>query len=152
MLIDFEWVRPGNSLLNSMYFRMNFPTCWCAKALPEDVVEELESLYRKTIASIIKASLDDTKYNESYVAACGFWLLSSMPFALRVMDKDECWSSGPVPTDSLWKPEANLACCGLSQDCKHLFRYQKPIICFRIYVYAKKFIKLLFFLLQKICP
>jgi hypothetical protein len=32
-----------------------------------------------------------------------------MPFALRIMDKDECWSSGPVPTDSLWKPEANLA-------------------------------------------
>lgn len=32
-----------------------------------------------------------------------------MSFGLRVMDKDECWSSGPVPTDSLWRPEANFA-------------------------------------------
>jgi hypothetical protein len=32
-----------------------------------------------------------------------------MPFALHIMDKDECWSSGPVPADSLWNPEANLA-------------------------------------------
>ncbi|NDB83079.1 MAG: hypothetical protein EB127_10130 [Alphaproteobacteria bacterium] len=108
-LIDFEWVRPGSSLLDATYFRMNFPTCWCAKALPEDVILELESLYRKTIASKIEASLDDSKYNESYVAACGFWLLSSMPLLFRIMDKDECWPSGPVPVDSLWKQEANLA-------------------------------------------
>ncbi|WP_021827766.1 hypothetical protein [Holospora obtusa] len=66
-------------------------------------------MYRKTIASKIEAIIDDAKYNESYVAACGFWLLSSMPFALRIMDKDECWSSGPVPVDSLWKQEENLA-------------------------------------------
>ena len=108
-LIDFEWVRPGSSLLDATYFRMNFPTCWCAKALPESIVDELESLYRETISSKIEASLDEGKYNENYVAACGFWLLSSMPFALRIMDKDECWSSGPVPTDSLWKQEENLA-------------------------------------------
>jgi hypothetical protein len=88
---------------------MNFPTCWCAKALPEEVILELESFYRKTIASKIEATLDDSKYNVNYVAACGFWLLSSMPFALRIMDKDECWPSGPVPIDSLWKQEANLA-------------------------------------------
>lgn len=108
-LIDFEWVRSGSSLLDATYFRMNFPTCWCAKALPEEVILELESLYRQTIASKIEANLDDRKYNEIYVSACGFWLLSSMSFALRIMDKDECWSSGPVPIDSLWKQEANLA-------------------------------------------
>jgi hypothetical protein len=108
-LIDFEWVRPGISLLDATYFRMNFPTCWCAKALPEEVIVKLEALYRQTIASKIRASLDDAKYNENYVAACGFWLLSSMPFAIDIMDKDECWPSGPVPIDSLWKQEANLA-------------------------------------------
>ena len=108
-LIDFEWVRPGSGLLDATYFRMNFPTCWCAKALPEEVILELESLYRKTIVSKIGAGLDDSKYNVNYVAACGFWLLSSMSFALRIMDKDECWSSGPVPADSLWKQEENLA-------------------------------------------
>lgn len=108
-LIDFEWVRPGSSLLDATYFRMNFPTCWCAKALPEEVILELEGLYRQTIASKIDANLDDAKYNESYVAVCGFWLLSSMPFAIHIMDKDERWPSGPVPADSLWKQEENLA-------------------------------------------
>ncbi|MBM4211841.1 MAG: hypothetical protein FJ186_04840 [Gammaproteobacteria bacterium] len=107
-LIDFEWVRPGSSLLDATYFRMNFPTCWCAKALPESIVNELESLYRETVASKIRPSLDEGKYNENYIAACGFWLLSSMPFALRIMDKDECWSSGPVPADSLWEARRKL--------------------------------------------
>ncbi len=77
--------------------------------MPEAVILELDSLYRKTIARKIEASLETQKYNESYVAACGFWLLSSMPFALRIMDKDECWPSGPVPIGSLWKQEENLA-------------------------------------------
>lgn len=108
-LIDFEWVRPGSSLLYATYFRMNSPTFWCTKALPEEVIVKLEGLYRQTIASKIRACLDEGKYDASYVGACGFWLLSSMPFGLHIMDKDECWSSGPVPTDSLWKPEANLA-------------------------------------------
>ncbi len=40
-LIDFEWARPDSSLLDATYFRMNFPTCWCAKALPEAVILEL---------------------------------------------------------------------------------------------------------------
>jgi hypothetical protein len=108
-LIDFEWARPGSSLLDATYFRMNFPTCWCAKALPEHVISDLESLYRQTISRKIQASFDDRKYNTSYVAACGFWFLSSMPFVLHIMDKDECWPSGPVSTDSLWRPEENLA-------------------------------------------
>ena len=76
--------------------------------MPEEVIVELESLHRKTIASKIEASLDDSKYNESYVAACGFWLLSSMPLLFRIMDKDERWPSGPVPDDSLWNSETNL--------------------------------------------
>jgi len=48
-LFDFEWVRPGSALLDLTYFRMNFPTCWCARALPEKIIVELETLYRNTI-------------------------------------------------------------------------------------------------------
>jgi hypothetical protein len=32
-----------------------------------------------------------------------------MKAMLQLVGFDECWSSGPVPTDSLWKQEANLA-------------------------------------------
>ncbi len=75
--------------------------------MPEDVVDELESLYRNTITSKIQESLDDHKYIHAYTSACGFWLLRAMLF--NIMDKDYCVPSGPVPADSLWKPEQNLA-------------------------------------------
>ncbi len=57
---------------------------------------------------VFEMHISDVAKN-SYVAGCGFWLLSSMPFALRIIDRDECWSSGPVPADSSWKQEENLA-------------------------------------------
>ncbi len=107
-LIDFEWAKPGSSLLDATYFKMNFPTCWCAKALPEKVIIELDQLYRDMMAHKIPESLDDHKYYHAYTHACGFWLLRAMPFVKRIMEKNYSWSSGPVPSESLWKPEQNL--------------------------------------------
>lgn len=74
-LIDFEFSFLRSALLDGTYLRMSFPTCWCAKALPTDVVQSMESLYRQELMRTIPAAKDDSLYQEAYVFACAFWLL-----------------------------------------------------------------------------
>jgi len=107
-LIDFEWSFYRNALLDGTYLRMNMPTCWCAKAIPENIIESVESIYREELKLMIPAASDDLIYSSSYLNACAFWLLRAMPFVEDALYNDEIWSSGPVPKNSLWKPEDNL--------------------------------------------
>ncbi len=108
-LIDFEWAVVRNALLDGTYLRMSMPTCWCVKAIPNDVIESMELIYREEIKRTIPAASDDLAYTTAYTEACGFWLLQqTIPFLNSVIDKDRIGSSGPTPEDSLWKPEENI--------------------------------------------
>jgi hypothetical protein len=107
-LIDFEWAAVRNALLDATYLRMSMPTCWCVKAIPNDVIESMELIYKKEIERTIPAASDDLSYTTAYTEACGFWLLQqTIPFLNSVIDKDKIGSSGPTPKNSLWKPEEN---------------------------------------------
>ena len=107
-LIDFEWAVVRNALLDGTYLRMSMPTCWCAKAIPYDVIEPLEAIYREELKRIIPAASDDSAYLIAYTEACGFWLLQqTIPLLNSVIDKDRVGPSGPTPENSLWKPEEN---------------------------------------------
>lgn len=108
-LIDFEWAVVRNALLDGTYLRMSMPTCWCVKAIPNDVIEPLEAIYREELKRAIPAASDDLAYATAYTEACGFWLLQqTIPFLNSVIDKDRVGSSGPTPENSLWKPEKNI--------------------------------------------
>ncbi|WP_419419770.1 phosphotransferase [Legionella sp. D16C41] len=107
-LIDFEWAFVRNALLDGTYLRMSMPTCWCAKAIPIDVIEPLEVIYREQLKRAIPAASDDLAYMKAYTEACGFWLLQqTIPLLNSVIDKDRIGPSGPTPKVSLWKPEEN---------------------------------------------
>lgn len=107
-LIDFEWAAVRNALLDGTYLRMSMPTCWCVKAIPNDVIESMEIIYREELKRVIPAAFDDVAYAKAYTEACGFWLLQqTIPFLNSVVDKDRVASSGPTPENSLWKPEEN---------------------------------------------
>jgi hypothetical protein len=107
-LIDFEWAVVRNALLDGTYLRMSMPTCWCAKAIPNEVIEPLEAIYREQLKRAIPAASDDFAYITAYTEACGFWLLQqTIPFLNSVIDNDRVGSSGPTPENSLWKPEEN---------------------------------------------
>lgn len=107
-LIDFEWSFVRSALLDGTYLRMSFPTCWCAKALPNDVIQALEGVYRQELVRSIPAAKDDTLYQEAYVYACAFWVLQqTVHFIPGVKEKDRVGPSGPVPIDSLWSAEKN---------------------------------------------
>lgn len=107
-LIDFEWSSPRSALLDGTYLRMSFPTCWCAKALPKDVIQSLEVIYRQELMHSMPAAKDDALYQEAYLYACAFWLLQqTLHFIPEVKEKDRVGPSGPVPADSLWVPKKN---------------------------------------------
>lgn len=107
-LIDFEWSRVRNALLDGTYLRMSMPTCWCAKAIPNEVIEPLEAIYRDQLKHAIPAASDDSAYMKAYTEACGFWLLQqTIPLLNTVIDKDRIGPSGPTHPKSLWRPEEN---------------------------------------------
>ncbi|WP_454785823.1 GNAT family N-acetyltransferase [Legionella sp. WA2024007413] len=107
-LIDFEWSFIRNALLDGTYLRMSMPTCWCAKAIPEEVIDSLEIIYREELKLTIPAASNDLAYAKAYTEACGFWLLQqTLPFLDSTFEKDRLGPSGPVPEDSLWKAEEN---------------------------------------------
>ncbi|CZH12149.1 phosphotransferase [Legionella pneumophila] len=107
-LIDFEWCVVRNALLDGTYLRMSMPTCWCAKAIPTDVIEHMEQIYREELKQTISEATDDKQYNQAYTYACGFWLLQqTIPFINSTWEKDRIGPSGPVPKNSLWNEEDN---------------------------------------------
>lgn len=106
-LIDFEWSFVKNALLDGTYLRMSFPTCWCAKALPSNLISTFEASYREQLKRTIPASRIDEEYNEAYVNACAFWMLKSLLMIQDVLEKEDIWPSGTTSSQSLWKPEAN---------------------------------------------
>jgi len=107
-LIDFEWSFVRSALLDGTYLRMSMPTCWCARAIPEELIEPLETSYRELIKKKIPAARDDEAYHDAYVHACAFWLLRTILELEELWDKDHVWPSGPTPNNSLWKPATNL--------------------------------------------
>ncbi|MBA3602372.1 MAG: alpha/beta fold hydrolase [Parachlamydiaceae bacterium] len=106
-LIDFEWSFVKNALLDGTYLRMSFPTCWCAKAVPDRLISTLESSYREQLKKTIPAARSEEEYRDAYVNACAFWMLKSLLLIEVVLEKEDMWSSGPTPPESLWKPEDN---------------------------------------------
>ena len=83
------------------------PTCWCVKAIPEDLINSLEATYRAELIKGIPAAKDDEAYHTAYTNACAFWMLNVLGEIEKVMDEDRVYYSGPVPEKSLWKPKEN---------------------------------------------
>ena len=106
-LFDFEWGFVKNALLDGTYLRMSFPTCWCAKRIPDELIPSLEASYRQELIKTIPAAANDAEYNDAYVEACAFWMLKSVLFIEDVLEHEETWPSGDTPPESLWKPETN---------------------------------------------
>jgi hypothetical protein len=107
-LIDFEWACVRSALLDGTYLRMSMPTCWCAKAIPVDIIEPLERIYREELKRIIPSAADDLAYTTAYTQACGFWVLQqTLHFINSTIESDRVGPSGPTPEHSLWNAEEN---------------------------------------------
>jgi hypothetical protein len=76
-LIDFEGGRFAHALLEGVYGRIHFPSCWCVYRMPEHIPLRMEAAYRAELARGCPAATDDALFYHAVVAACAFWMLES---------------------------------------------------------------------------
>ena len=80
-LLDFEYGSYGHALLDGCYARLMFPTCWCVRTLPDDVLNGLDTTYRKALSAGIPLADDDDMYWLELTRACAFWVIAAWVFA-----------------------------------------------------------------------
>ena len=88
-LIDFETGFFSHALLDAVFGRMMFPSCWCSKRLPENIVLKMENVYREILIQKCPAAADDKTFNRALVYACGWWLIDTLLDLKQVWHKDE---------------------------------------------------------------
>ncbi len=76
-LLDFEGGGYSHALLEGVYGRIHFPTCWCVYRLPEQIPLRMEAAYRTELVKGCPAATDDTLFYRAVVEACAYWLLKS---------------------------------------------------------------------------
>jgi hypothetical protein len=91
-VIDFEFGGFGHALIDATYGRMMFPTCWCANALPGDLVSRMEAVYRTELAKRCPEAQENRIFDAALANACGFWLLSTLGRSLApALEADRTW-------------------------------------------------------------
>ncbi|MFH9725676.1 phosphotransferase [Streptomyces sp. NPDC017254] len=68
--VDFERASLGNGLVELAYFRIGFPTCWCALSVSAAPLAEVEDVYRSTWRG-----LTGTDVPGDLADACAGWLI-----------------------------------------------------------------------------
>jgi hypothetical protein len=91
-LIDYEFSQPSHALLDGTYWRLGFPTCWCAGRVPTDVTTRVEAVYRIELGNSIPVALDETAYRIEVAYMSAVWLFPSLARRLSVARKrDQIW-------------------------------------------------------------
>lgn len=88
-LVDFETSSYRHALLDGVYGRIHFPTCWCVNQLPPSICEQMEEVYRHELAKGCPEATDDKLFKRAVVEACAWQLLSTMYTGL--LNKDLPW-------------------------------------------------------------
>jgi hypothetical protein len=106
-LIDYEFAQPSHALRDAAYWRMGFPTCWCAGRIPADIADGVEAVYRTGLGTAIPAALDDAAYRTELTYMSAVWLLDCLSSRLdQALDRDEKWGTGLIRERLLWYLEA----------------------------------------------
>jgi hypothetical protein len=105
-LIDYESSRPSHALLDAAYWRMGFPTCWCAGRTPRHVAARLDAVYRAELGTAIPLALDDTAYRIELTCILAVWLFTSLSIDLdEALKRDEKWGIWSIRGRLLWHLE-----------------------------------------------
>ncbi|MFJ9811177.1 phosphotransferase [Streptomyces sp. NPDC101158] len=68
--VDFERASLGNGLIELAYFRIGFPTCWCAMSVTAAPLTEVEDIYRSTWRGLTGKDVPG-----DLADACAGWLI-----------------------------------------------------------------------------
>jgi hypothetical protein len=89
VLIDFEFTRPGHALLDAAYWRMGFPTCWCAGRVPEAVSERIDQAYRAALAEAVPTAANDAAFRQESALISVAWLFGALSWRLQAALGDD---------------------------------------------------------------
>jgi hypothetical protein len=91
-LIDFEFGCFGHALRDGLYGRLPFPTCWCANAVPPDVMSQMEDVYRAEFSVACREALDDQIFGREASVVAAYWAFNSLRWNLAdAQVQDETW-------------------------------------------------------------
>jgi hypothetical protein len=106
-LIDFEFGHFGHALIDGVYGRMMFPTCWCANRLPPVLVSQMETTYRAELVKGCPEAQEDRVFETALMIGCGFWLLNSVGWFLDgALEQDREWGIATIRPRLLARLEA----------------------------------------------
>ncbi len=97
-LFDFEGGYIRHALLDGVFARMRFPSCWCAGQLPAYLPPRMEQAYRTALARGCPAAADDTLFYRAVVEACVYWLITFdrwYPLS-TILERDEEWDMATI--------------------------------------------------------
>lgn len=92
-LFDFEVGGAGQALIDGVYGRMRFPSCWCVGQLPPAIPLRMEAAYRAELVRGCPAAADDTLLAHAVAEACAFWILRMGQWKqlTRALESDYEW-------------------------------------------------------------
>ncbi len=99
-LLDFEGGRFRHALIDGVYGRIHFPTCWCVNRTPAHVTLRMEAAYRAELVKGCAEAADDARYFRAVVEGCAYWAIGMCEWIVqreswyeepRAMQQDQRW-------------------------------------------------------------
>jgi Phosphotransferase enzyme family len=88
-LIDFESGRYGHALVDGIYGRIHFPTCWCVNRLPDHIPLSMETAYRAELIKGCPEAADDELFHRMVVEASAACVINA--HNARTLLGDDRW-------------------------------------------------------------
>ena len=109
-LIDYEFARPSHALLDGIYWRIGFPTCWCAGRVPSDVAQLVDEVYRQELAAAMPIARDETAYRTELAHVAAIWLFTCLSWRLEAaLAEDARWGTWSIRGRLIWYLDAVIA-------------------------------------------
>ena len=108
-LLDFEFAGPGHVLLDATYWRMGFPTCWCAGRVPDAVAARMDRVYRDALGLALPIARDDQAYATELAFILFGRLFASHAWLLEeALREDTDWGIATRRSRLLWHLDAAI--------------------------------------------
>jgi hypothetical protein len=115
-LIDYEFAKPSHALLDAIYWRIGFPTCWCAGRIPREIASRVEAVYRAEIGKTMPLARDDNAYCVELAFAAAIWLFRCLAGRLdKALEEDTKWGIASIRSRLLWYLEASAELMGAAE-------------------------------------